>query len=107
MATEPGLATALRLPPVVFYRVVQNAEARSRRPPVRMGQTGTHCCGEVCGFGKSGSSERAVGPITLAYRNSNPANSARFLRQTIQVCIPGVSISVAFTFLVLSHARRL
>ena len=43
----------------------------------------------------------------LIYRNNNCANSARFRRQTIQVCIPGVSISVIFTSLVLSHSRRL
>jgi hypothetical protein len=31
---------------------------------------------------------------TQHYRNSKGENSARFLRQTIQVCMPGVSISV-------------
>ena len=36
------------------------------------------------------------------YRNSSGANSARFRRHTIQVCIPGVSISVTFTPLVLA-----
>lgn len=29
-----------------------------------------------------------------AYRNNKPENSARFLRHTIQVCMPGVSMSV-------------
>src|SRR5229473_3825239 len=35
--------------------------------------------------------------------NSSAANAARFLRQTIQVCIPGVSTSVNWTPLCLSH----
>jgi hypothetical protein len=45
--------------------------------------------------------------VSSPYRNSSGANSARFRRHTIQVCIPGVSISVIFTPLVLNHSRRL
>ena len=40
------------------------------------------------------------------YRNSSPANSARFLRQTIQVCMPGVSMSTCCTPFCFSHSRK-
>src|ERR1019366_181648 len=43
---------------------------------------------------------------TTTHRKSSPANSARSRRQTIQVCIPGVSISVCCTPLDFSHSRR-
>jgi len=41
------------------------------------------------------------------YRNNSGANSARFRRHTIQVCIPGVSTSVCCPPLVFNHSRRL
>src|SRR5260370_4748670 len=52
-------------------------------------------------------SEMEVSSQPHSYRNNSPANSARFLRQTIHVCAPGVSMSVCCTPLVLSHSRNL
>src|SRR5205814_2622290 len=40
-------------------------------------------------------------------RNSSGAKLARLRRQTIQVCAPGVSMSVCWTALDLSHSRNL
>src|SRR5260370_32911795 len=51
MAAEPGLAAALRLPPVIFDRALQDVEARAGRSQVCMGQTGAHrrCELRACG----------------------------------------------------------
>src|ERR1700683_3588990 len=49
---------------------------------------------------------RAWSLVSSPYRNSSGVTSARFRRHTDQVCIPGVSISVTFTPVVLSHSRR-
>ena|SRR5947209_4637212 len=45
-------------------------------------------------------------PRLYLSRNNNGANAARFLRQTIQVCAPGVSTSVCLIPLFVSHSRK-
>ena len=62
LAAQPGLAAALRLPPVIFDRAFQDAEARAGRPQVRLGQTGAHGRRELCAGGEPGTRQRAVEP---------------------------------------------
>ena len=109
LAAQPGLAATLRLPAAIFDCAVQDPEARARRPQVRLGQTGAHGRRELCAGGEPGARQRARrrGRPRCDYRNSSPANSARFRRQTIQVCMPGVSMSVCWMPFVFSHSRRL
>src|ERR1700722_5499771 len=45
--------------------------------------------------------------LSQGYRNNNGAKVARLRRQTIQVCMPGVSISVTWTPFPFSHSRNL
>src|SRR5262249_49795893 len=54
----------------------------------------------------SSQSRREVGRANQLYLNSNGANAVRFLRQTIQVCAPGVSTSVNWTPLPFSQLLK-
>ena len=105
LAAQPSVAAALRLSPAIFDCAVQDAETRAGRPQVRLGQAGTYGGSELCAGGESGEGEhvswrrsnlRSQFPpaSSIAFWNNSGANSARFLRHTIHVCIPGVSMSV-------------
>ena len=109
LAAEPGLAATLRLPPAIFDRAVQDPEARAGRPQVCVGQAGAHSRGELCAGGEPRARRRAgrsCWPRLTSEQQSaqTPPDSCR---QTIHVCMPGVSMSMCCTPFVFNHSRRL
>ena len=81
-------------------RRIASDKAQDRCSAAQSQQQSLHM--PVFAFVSAGSSSKSAD-----YLNSCGANSIRFARHTIQVCIPGVSLSVKFTFFVFNHALNL